>query len=321
MNRRHDDIASVSESRSRLDGKLARELGDVILAALQDPAVVEIMLNPDGLLWEDRHGKGMSVIGEMTANRAENLIGTIASALGIDATKDNPIIEGELPLDGSRFEGVLPPIVERPIFAIRKKAHLVYSLADYVRDGIMSQEQSDIILQHVRQRHNILVAGATGSGKTTLCNAILQCIADEDPDTRIAIIEDTRELQCPVKNQFMLRTSDKVDMIQLLRACLRLRPDRIGVGEVRDKAALALLKSWNTGHSGGIATVHANSAEAALTRIEQLIQEANVPPIPAVIAEAINCIVSIQKSKEGRRIEQICTVKGGGPEGYELDFH
>lgn len=321
MTRKTDPPGFVPEARSRLDGKLARELGDVILAALHDPAVVEIMLNPDGLLWEDRHGKGMAVIGEMTATRAENLIGTIASALGIDAKTTNPIVEGELPLDGSRFEGVLPPIVERPIFAIRKKASLVYTLANYVRDGIMTQEQSDMILWHVRQRHNILVAGATGSGKTTLCNAILQCIADEDPDTRIAIIEDTRELQCPVKNKFMLRTSDHVDMIQLLRACLRLRPDRIGVGEVRDKAALALLKSWNTGHSGGIATVHANSAEAALTRIEQLIQEANVPPIPAVIAEAINCIVSIQKTKQGRKIEQICTVKGGGPAGYDLEFH
>lgn len=318
--RRYDDIP-VSESRARLDSKLARELGDVILAALQDSAVVEILLNPDGLLWEDRHGTGMRVIGEMTATRAENLIGTIASALGGAATTDNPIVEGELPLDGSRFEGVLPPIVERPIFAIRKKASLVYTLADYVRDGIMTPAQQAIVTEHVRLKHNILVAGATGSGKTTLCNAILHCISETDPNTRIAIIEDTRELQCPVKNKIMLRTSDHVDMIQLLRACLRLRPDRIGVGEVRDKAALALLKSWNTGHSGGVATVHANSAEAALTRVEQLIQEANVPPIPAVIAEAINCIVSIQKTKDGRRIEQICTVKGAGAEGYDLEFH
>lgn len=311
----------VSVARSRLDAKLSRELGDVVLAALGDPSVIEIMLNPDGKLWEDRAGKGMACIGTMTASRAENLIGTIASALGQIATTENPVIEGELPLDGSRFEGVLPPIVERPIFAIRKKAIFVYTLADYVRDGIMTEEQADIIRWHVGKRHNILVAGGTGSGKTTLCNAILQCIADVDPETRIAIIEDVRELQCPVVNKFPMRTSENKDMIALLRATLRLRPDRIVVGEVRDGAALALLKSWNTGHSGGVATVHANSAPAALTRIEQLVQEAGVPSIPAVIAEAVNCIVSIQKSEEGkRRVQQICTVNGVGPDGYDLTF-
>lgn len=323
MNMRIDavDPAHISIARSRLDAKLSRELGDAVLAALGDPAVVEIMLNPDGRLWEDRAGVGMAQIGEMTASRAENLIGTIANSLGQIATADNPIIEGELPLDGSRFEGVLPPIVERPIFAIRKKAIFVYSLSDYVRDGIMTQAQADTLLWHVRQKHNILVAGATGSGKTTLCNAILQCIAEEDPDTRIAIIEDTRELQCPVVNKFPMRTSEKKDMIQLLRATLRLRPDRIAVGEVRDGAALALLKSWNTGHSGGVATVHANSAQAALIRIEQLVQEAQVAAIPAVIAEAINCIVSIQKSDAGkRRVEQICTVNGARQNEYDLSF-
>jgi len=320
MNARHNpvDPAHISVARSRLDAKLSRELGDIILAALGDPAVVEIMLNPDGKLWEDRAGVGMTQIGEMTASRAENLIGTIASSLGIF---DDPIIEGELPLDGSRFEGILPPIVERPIFAIRKKAIFVYTLSDYVRDGIMTQAQADKLVWHVRKRHNILVAGATGSGKTTLCNAILQCIADEDPDTRIAIIEDTRELQCPVVNKFPMRTSESKNMIQLLRATLRLRPDRIVVGEVRDGAALALLKAWNTGHSGGVATVHANSAPAALTRIEQLIQEAGVTAIPAVIAEAVNCIVSIQKPEAAkRRVEQICTVSGAGSDGYDLSF-
>jgi len=319
----NDSVPSphVSIARSRLDAKLSRELGDVVLAALGDPSVIEIMLNPDGKLWEERAGKGMAYIGDMTANRAENLIGTIASALGQNATADNPIIEGELPLDGSRFEGILPPIVERPIFAIRKKAIFVYTLSDYVRDGIMTQAQADKILWHVGKRHNILVAGATGSGKTTLCNAILQCIADVDPDTRIAIIEDTRELQCPVVNKFPMRTSEHKDMIALLRATLRLRPDRIVVGEVRDGAALALLKSWNTGHSGGVATVHANSAKAALIRIEQLIQEAGVPPIPAVIAEAVNCVVSIQKPEAGkRRVEEICSVNGAGPDSYDLTF-
>ncbi len=319
MNAKHRD-GPHNEARSRLEGKLARELGDVILAALADPEVVEIMLNQDGFLWEDRHGAGMTKIGEMSATRAENLIGTIANDLGVDASRDL-IVEGELSLDGSRFEGILPPLVERPIFALRKKAVLIYTFADYVRDGIMTEAQRQVLIGHIKLKHNILVVGGTGSGKTTLCNAILQMIAELFPNTRMAIIEDTRELQCPIENKFNLRTSKTVDYTELLRVCMRLRPDSITVGEVRDKAALALIKAWNTGHGGGTGTTHANDAQAGLTRIEQLIQEANVPPIKAVIADAIHCVVSIQKTAEGRRINQICTVKGGSPDGYDLEFH
>lgn len=314
--------APINEARARLADKLARELGDDVMKALEDPEVVEVMLNPDGSLWEDRFGTGMRVIGQMTPSRAMNLIGTIAHALGGEpVTRDNPIVEGELPLDGSRFEGAIPPVVEQPIFAIRKKALKIYTLNDYVSSGIMTERQRQVIYDHIRLKHNILVAGGTGSGKTTLCNAILHAIAEIYPDIRMAIIEDTRELQCPIPNKVMLRTSDTVDMTRLLKVCLRLRPDGIGLGEVRDKAALALVKAWNTGHGLGVCTTHANSSEAALVRIENLIQEANVPPNKAVIAEAINCVVSIQKTKEGRRIDGICTVKGGNQDGYDLEFH
>lgn len=314
--------APVSEAKARLNSKLERELGDIILAALRDPEVVEVMLNPDGKIWEDRFTTGMRVIGEMTPVRAENLIGTIANALGEPVTRDNPIVEGELPGDGSRFEGVIPPNVESPIFAIRKKALRVFTLDEYVAQGIMSAEQRDVLLGHIRQKHNILVAGGTGSGKTTLCNALLHAIAEIHPHARMAIIEDTRELQCPISNKVMLRTSDTVDMTRLLKVCLRLRPDGIGLGEVRDKAALAMVKAWNTGHGLGVCTTHANGPQPALTRIENLIQEAGVMPNPATIAEAINCVVSIQKTKEGRRVDGIVTVKGGSlATGYDLMFH
>jgi type IV secretion system protein TrbB len=185
----------------------------------------------------------------------------------------------------------------------------------------MTEAQRLVIEEAVAKRQNILVVGSTGSGKTTFCNAILDRIAKVDPLTRIAIIEDTRELQCPAVNKFPLRTSENVGMTQLLRACMRMRPDRIVVGEVRDSAALALLKAWNTGHAGGVATVHANNAEAGLTRLEQLIQEANVPPSRAVIAEAVNVIVSIQRTKNGRLVEQIISIKGGSLDGYETETH
>lgn len=310
-----------SEQRRRLNEKLRRELGEIICKALDDPDVVEVMLNPDGKIWEDRHGHGMKEIGSMTLTRGLNLVGTIAGMLGTVATELKPVVEGELPLDGSRFEGIIPPIVEQPTFAIRKKSLKIFTFDDYVRDGVMTPEQRSIIDHHIQQRHNILVVGGTTSGKTTFCNAVLSRIAELDPDTRIAIIEDTRELQCPAVNKFPLRTSDNVDMTQLLRACMRLRPDRIVVGEVRDKSVLALLKAWNTGHNGGVATVHANDAMSGLTRVEQLIEEGNLRPIPAVIAEAINCIVSIQRTKTGRKIQQIVVVKSGGVGGYETETY
>jgi P-type conjugative transfer ATPase TrbB len=311
-------MAENEEVYRRLREKLRRELGDKVLQSLDDPDVVEILLNPDGNLWIDSHRDGMRIAGQMSPIQAENLICTVASMLHTEATRERPIVEGELPLDGSRFEGVMPPLVEAPAFSIRKRAALVYTLADYVSTGIMAPGQLAILEQTINARGNILVAGATGSGKTTFCNALLQRIAEIDPDTRVLIIEDTRELQCPAVNRIELRTSEHVDMIRLLRASMRMRPDRIVVGEVRGPEALALLKAWNTGHPGGVATVHANGAEAALVRLEQLIQEANVLPNAAVIAEAVDLIVSIQRTREGRKVTEIVEVQGYSEGVYAL---
>jgi Flp pilus assembly protein, ATPase CpaF len=206
------------------------------------------------------------------------VIETVASMLDTSITKENPIISGELPLDGSRFEAQIPPIVEAPTFAIRKKALLVFTLQDYVDKGIMTATQHDWIISAVRSRKNILVNGGTGTGKTTLANAILHAISVETPEHRVVVIEDTRELQISAPNVVSFRTSDQIDMTRLLKSTMRMRPDRIIVGEVRGKA-LDLLKAWNTGHPGGVGTVHANDARAALTRVSMLIQEANVPSL------------------------------------------
>lgn len=305
-------------SDKRLHEKLRRELGPEILAAIEDPLVIEVMLNPDGTLWEDRLGEGMKPIGRMDGPRALNVICTVAGLLNAEATVSTPVVEGELPLDGSRFEGIIPPIVESPVFTIRMRAVRVFTLDDYLLDGAITEAQLNLVHEHIGRRHNILVVGATGSGKTTFCNALLDKIAKTDPNSRIAILEDTRELQCLSKNTFALRTSASVDMTAMLRACMRMRPDRIVVGEVRDAAALALIKAWNTGHSGGVATVHANSAESGLTRIEQLVQESNTPALKPVIAEAINCIVSIQRTKRGRQVQEIVSVQGATNDQYTL---
>jgi len=310
----------IDVSTRRLEIKLQRELGPDILAALADPLVVEIMLNPDGQIWVEKMGQGMATVGTMTATAAECLMGTIADGLKTVVTREKPILEGELPGDpekfkgaGSRFEGLLPPLVARPSFTLRKKASAIFSLQKYVDDGVMTEQQRLQIIEAVKTRQNILVVGGTSSGKTTFLNAVIACIVDVTPEHRLVIIEDTAEIQCSAKNTTPLRTSENCDMQRLLRATMRLRPDRILVGEVRGGEALALLKAWNTGHPGGFATVHANSALAGLIRMEQLVAEGSTSPMETLIAEAVNMVVFIEKDstcRAGRRVKQMIRITG-----------
>ncbi|WP_254066664.1 P-type conjugative transfer ATPase TrbB [Acidisoma sp. S159] len=290
--------------------KLRRELGTLICGLLEDRDVIEIMLNPDGTLWVDRLGGDMAPVGFMSAMRAESLMGTVAAVFRTTITRERPFLECELPLDGSRFEALIPPIVAAPTFTIRRRAVKVYSLSDYVSSGVMTAPQCVAIEGAIRDRRNILVVGGTTTGKTTLTNALLRSIAEAAPDQRLVIIEDTPELQCEIENHVMLRTSPHVDQLMCLKLTMRLRPDRICLGEVRGPEALALLKAWNTGHPGGICTVHANSARAGLIRIEQLIAEATQAPMQALISEAVDVIVSIAKTAEGRRIQEVVNVHG-----------
>lgn len=300
-------MTDTSEERRRAMLKTA--IGPVIAQALGDPAVIEVIVNPDGKLWIDRLGEGRGNIGvRIHPSETERIIRLVASHVRAEVHADNPIVSAELP-SGERFEGLLPPVALGPCFAIRKPATKILTLDDYVRDQIMVPIQAEALRKAVRERKNILVAGGTSSGKTTLTNALLAEIAD--CDERVILIEDTRELQCAAKDCVALRTrAGAVSMADLVRSTLRLRPDRIVVGEVRGAEALDMLKAWNTGHPGGIATVHANSARSALYRIEQLVQE-SVTIVPRrLIADAIDMVVFIAGRGSDRRIETIAEVTG-----------
>jgi len=306
---------------TRLDERLCRELGPAVLAALDDPDVIEIILNPDGRLWVESHGHGMCATQiTMSAVQAERLIGTVAFALHTVANDAHPVIECELPLDGSRFTGWLPPVVSAPAFVIRKHARLIHTLEDYLRDRIIALAQADAFRDAIAARENIVLAGGTGSGKTTLANALIhQMVSASGKSERFIIIEDTRELQCDAPNVMQLHTSAAANLIFLTRTTMRARPDRIIIGEVRGAEALGMLKAWNTGHPGGVTTVHANSAVAALVRLSILVQEANVPPQPELIAETIHLLAFIARTPEGRRVTEMVRVQGYDPEhGFKL---
>ena len=271
------------------------------------------MVNPDGALRLDRLGEGRTDTGvRLDREQVERIIRLVASHARAEVHDGSPIVSAELPPHaegraGERFEGVLPPVSTAPCFSIRKPAERLHTLDDYVADGIMTEPAADALRAAVTQRFNILVAGGTSSGKTTLANALLAEMAWVD--ARVILIEDTRELQCPLPDTVALRTRPgAVSMTDLVRSTMRLRPDRIIVGEVRGPEALDMLKAWNTGHPGGIATVHANSAIAALYRIEQLVQEAVITVPRQLIAEAIDIIVFIAGRGTQRRIASIARV-------------
>jgi type IV secretion system protein VirB11 len=310
----------MDESRERRRTMLRTAMGSAIAEALADPLVIEIMVNPDGMLRLDRLGAGRSeTLSHLKPAEVERIIRLVASHVRLEAHSNNPIISAELPsrddgLAGERFEGLLPPVSMAPCFTIRKPAKRIYSLDDYVTDRIMLPRQADALQIAIVERKNILVAGGTSSGKTTLANALLAEIAKRDE--RVILIEDTRELQCAARDCVALRTNTGiVSLADLVRSTLRLRPDRIIVGEVRGAEALDMLKAWNTGHPGGIATVHANSARSALYRLEQLVQEAVVTVPRRLIAETIDLVVFIAGRGISRRIETIAEVRGLGPDG------
>lgn len=298
-----------SEALSRGARMLRTALGGEIAAWLEDPSVIEVMLNPDGRLWIDRLGEGLAATERtMSAADGERIVRLVAHHVGAEVHGGAPRVSAELPEGGERFEGLLPPVVAAPSFAIRKPAVAVFTLDDYVAAGVMSSSQAEALAAAVAVRRNILVAGGTSTGKTTLTNALLAEVASSTD--RVVLIEDTRELQCAAPNLVSLRTKDGVaSLSDLVRSALRLRPDRIPIGEVRGAEALDLLKAWGTGHPGGIGTIHAGTALGTLRRLEQLIQESVVTVPRALIAETIDVIAVLVRDGTVRRLAELAEVR------------
>jgi P-type conjugative transfer ATPase TrbB len=300
---------------------LRQAMGPVIAAALAEPRVVEVMVNPDGKIWVDRVGEGRRFSGEtLGPDDAERILRLLADHSGEVVTRDRPRVSATLPVTGDRFQGEFMPLVTAPSFAIRKRPELVFTLDDYLRDGVMDAGQAAQIRAALVARENLLIAGGTGSGKTTLANALLAEPAFAQD--RVVLIEDTAELQCSAADKVALltkRSEPVVTMTDLVRDTLRLRPDRIVIGEVRDGSALDLLKAWNTGHPGGLATIHANSADEALTRLEDLIGEVTARIPFRAIAQAINVVIFIERTVSGRAVRSIMRVVGWDETGYRTE--
>lgn len=308
--------------------KINLEIGPIIKGLLDDPEVIEIMLNQDGVIWAERLGKDAEEVGTMDAWRAKSFIGTVAVMTGTIINDQKPSLSCELPLDGSRFQAAIPPISTAPVFSIRKHMIKSLSLADYVTQGAMTKAQLEAIERAVidwndvyKPKKNILIAGSTGSGKTTLANAVIGCISETTPEDRLLILEDTREIRCRSRNHVSLKAiKGVIDLDGLLTDTLRYRPDRIIVGEVREpKPTLTMLMAWNTGHPGGVATIHANSAIDALMRVEKLVSVVSSSSQKDLIASVIDTVIFIARVAGNRMVKEVVNVKGHSNGHYLIE--
>jgi len=305
-----------------LRGSLAQEM----LECLDDPTVTELSVNSDGQVWVDRVARGRQALPvKLPPDDTSRILSIVADAKGEQIGDDNPSFDAILPGHGYRFIGTLPPMTPGPSLTIRKKPSRVISLEEYQQHGIISDVQRSALTSACQERRNIIVAGGTGSGKTTLANALLQVMAQTGH--RIITIEDTPELQNSAPDQeSMFVVPNYRSMQDCLRAALRMHPDRLIFGEVRGPEVRDMLMAWNTGHRGGLCTIHADSALDALLRIEEMLETIpNYKPRPRQIARAIQLVIFIKTTVDrerfpaGRFVSTIAELRGYDEDrGYEL---
>lgn len=282
------------------------------------PGLTEISVNPNGKVFTEISGHPMRLVGYIDPEKVLYFINLQADRVGKVVNESTPALDAEME-NGCRLHAAIPPIVAAPVLAIRVPSRQVFSLSDMVEVGTLSARQAEVIKESISDRKNIVIAGGTGSGKTTLTNTCLSELSRLCPNDRVIVNEDLPEIQCDIENLVKQNTRDNYPLNSLVRDSLRMRPDRILVGEVRGREALEVLKAWNTGHPGGICTIHANSAEAVFSRLEQLIMEDSANPMQSLIAEAIDVIVFIKKFRKVRRVTEILLVHDHTYEGYKFE--
>jgi type IV secretion system protein VirB11 len=305
---------------SRLYDAITQILGAEVIELLGDDSVIEILRNPNGALCVERLGRDVEESNLILSDRnTEALIRLLASHANEVCNEKSPSLAMKLPYWQARFQGLLPPVVDAPSFSIRKHAKHMFSLADYVANGSLTALQREALLEAVWARLNIVISGGTGSGKTTFANAILAEMINTGD--RIITVEDTSELRLPSKKGMQIFTKSTIGYgsQQALKDILRLRPDRIVLGELRDGACLDLIKSWNTGHAGGLTTVHANSCELALRRIESLIAEISVNVPHELIAQTVNVVIQIQREGSRRVVKDMKKITNVNNGKYHLE--
>jgi type IV secretion system protein TrbB len=295
---------------------MTRFLGPVIMRAFDDPDVTEVYTNPhDQRIWLITHSAGRVNTGEsIDASSVLSFLNTVATSLRTFIGADHPDLQAELPLGSHRnprLQGLIPPIVEGPCFVIRKHAPEAYSIDRFVKDGVVDRQFADMLRHAVEQHWNVLVVGGPRTGKTTLANAILKEITLQFPHERIVMVEDTIELQCGAADHLALRVREGESLAEPVKKILRLSPDRIVVGEVRDHAAFYMLDAWLTGSPGSLATLHGSSPENALLRLDLLCQRAGVPSQLPLIAAAVQLVVETRRAHHVRpRVVDVARVEG-----------
>jgi pilus assembly protein CpaF len=296
---------------------------------IRDPEISEIMVNGSAKVFIEKNGRIEQVPGVAIAEKSlEVAVRNIARVLGDEINEEKPLLDSRLP-DGSRVAAVFRPCsVTGTILAIRKFHPKLYTGAELVRIDTLTPELLEMLHQAVQTRQNILISGGAGTGKTTLLNALAAFIAK---DERVIVIEDTSELQLEKDNLVRLEARRQqpdlpaVTIRDLLRATLRLRPDRILLGEVRGGEAFDLLQALNTGHSGTLSTIHANSGEQAISRFTTCVLQSDIElPYKAVranIGEALNLLVHIERWQGKRRVTQVLRIGRYDPaqDRYELE--
>ena len=305
-------------SAAAVEKAVERLLGGGVLALRRDPGAQEISANYVAgrrrcRVFADFGAGPMRDAGiELDPDAVEAAARLIAASQGKTIDPDAPFLNCVLD-DGSRFSVTLSPAADGPGFSIRTHRRPLRPLSDFMADW----QGRALRRLSIDQRLNTVIVGATSSGKTTLANAAIAIVPAGE---RLAIIEDEPELRVREGNVIRRLARARADMRRHVREILRMRPDRIVVGEVRGAEALDLLKAWNTGHSGGFATLHANSPRAALSRLESLIEEAGAPARPSLIAEAVNLLMFVERRADGsRRVTEMALVEGySAASGYAM---